>query len=174
MAWTDPQTFATNESPLTSTKLNTNLRDNMRELWHLVGRIEFTGTVTATAAVHTEASPLDIVSAGALTLGAFPTRVIFCCRTSVFTSGAGAGQNSGISLWDTTDLGTLMESPSGTTSTLRGPLHLEHYLTVTAAVHTFKARIWAETSGTGSVSGGAGGAGVLLPGYIEVWQKGGA
>jgi WD40 repeat protein len=170
MAWTAPVNF--NEPQIVDeTDLNL-MQDNLRELWHLAGRTEFTGTVTATPGTNTEAAPLDIVSAGALTLTASPTRVVFGCRASSIVSGAGT--NSGISLWDTTDLGSLMETPPAIATTLNGPLHLEHMLTVTAASHTFKVRLWAETGSTATVSGGAGGAGVLLPGFIEVWQKGGA
>jgi hypothetical protein len=172
MAWTDPQTFATNESPLTSTKLNTNLRDNMRELWHEVAYVEFAATVTASAGVNTEAAPLDVVSSGAVTYIAAPTLVEFYCPISKFTSTAGAVLG-GISLWDSaTDLGRLL-TQSGTSETNSGEVYAARRFTPTAASHTYKVRIWAGTGASAVVSAGAGGVGVTLPGYIRVLQRGG-
>jgi hypothetical protein len=162
MAWTEPATFATNESPLTSTKLNTHLRDNMRELWHRVARVEFPADVTTTTA--TEASPLDVVSSGAITYAAYPTLIKFYAPRILLPSAGG------LSLWDaSTDLGRLA---FGTNGSFAGVL--ETSLTPTAASHTYKVRIW-QTGGTTSTAyAGAGGVGVMRPGWIEVWQKGGA
>jgi hypothetical protein len=163
MAWTTPATFATNETPLTSTKLNTHLRDNMRELWHEVAYVEFTAPVTLTNATHTELAPADIVSSGAITYVANPILVEFYAPNYV------PGGNGAINLWDgTTDLGRLIDnvaaSPAG--------IYLPRRLTPTAASHTYKIVGWAN-GGNGSVVAGAGGVGVEMPGFIRIMQKGG-
>jgi hypothetical protein len=162
MAWTVPATFATNESPLTSTKLNTHLRDNMRELWHEVAYVEFTSDVTTTTA--TEAAPLDVVSSGAITYAAYPI-LVEVYSPYWLLNGAG-----GVSLWDdATDLGRLWDGIAG-----NGAALLCRRLTPTAASHTYKARIWQTGGSTSTANAGAGGAGVTLPGYIRILQKGGA
>jgi hypothetical protein len=170
MAWTDPPSY-TNGQIITQTDLHVGLRDNMRELWHEKAYVEFTSTVTATVAVHTEASPLDVVSSGAITYAALPTIVEFFCADVSF--GAGNSGPAGFSLWDATDLGRIAGA-STVNRDASGPLHVYRRFTPTAASHTYKIRIWA-TAGTAYASAiaGASGAGVTMPGYIRVWQRGG-
>jgi hypothetical protein len=160
MAWTAPVNFA---EPMIVDETDMNLmQDNIRESWHEVAYVEFTSNVTTTTNV--EATPLDIVSSGAITYVANPILIEFF---SPYVTIAGSG---GISLWDaSTDLGRLWSNVSG-----EGPVHLARRLTPTAASHTYKLRLW-ETGGTTStVHAGAGGVGVTLPGFIRVMQKGGA
>ena len=158
MAWTPPADF-THGEVVTATKLNTHLRDNMKEVWRRVGYTEFVADVTGSG---TEAAPTDIVSAGAITLAAVPSFIECYVCTAV-------GNGSGLNLWDgSTDLGRLVDMPSGGVREFRGMV--KRHLTPTAASHTYKLRGW----GSVAVEAGAGGAGVTMPGYIAVWQKGGA
>lgn len=174
MAWSTPRTWSNGEI-VNQTMLNTDVRDNMRELWHEVAYVEFTSTVTATAGTHTEASPLDIVSSGAITYEANPIIVEFYVGTASF-AGNGTTDSSGISLWDgSTDLGRMFAEVSTMQTSFEGPLNLFRRLTPTAASHTYKFRIWAtsiSSAASGKVAAGAGGTGTLMPGYIRVLQKG--
>ena len=139
------------------------IRDNMRELWHEVGYTEFTANVTITSPTHTELAPVDIVSSGAITYTAVPT-IIEIYAPSYDSGGTGA-----LNLWDaTTDLGRLNDN----IDVIMAPYFAVRRLTPTAASHTYKVRGWAQ-GGSGSVVAGAGGAGVEMPGYIRVLQRGG-
>jgi hypothetical protein len=159
MAWTDPVNFAEPQI-VDETDLNL-MQDNLRELWHRVARVEFTADVTTTTA--TEASPLDVVSSGAITYSAYPTLVRVGMPRLLIPA------NGGLSLWDaSTDMGRLAFN----NITMAGVL--EAAFTPTAASHTYKARIWTSGGATATASAGAGGVGVLRPGWIEVWVKGGA
>jgi hypothetical protein len=159
MAWTDPVNFAEPQI-VDETDLNL-MQDNIRESWHEVAYVEFTADVTSTAV---EATATDIVSSGALTYVANPIIIEF------FTVEAFSPVTGAINLWDaSTDLGRLTNAGAWGT----GPLHLVKRLTPTAASHTYKIRCWS-ASGTITVRAGAGGAGVKMPGFIRVMQKGGA
>lgn len=166
MAWTTPQTFATNESPLTSTKLNLNVRDNMRELWHEVAYVEYTSNVSITSAVST--APQDIVSSGAITYVAAPIIVEFFAP-HILTPPNNALK---LMLWDdTTDLATIGDV-GAVNELYAAPVSAFRRLTPTAASHTYKVRAYM-SAGTGTVEGGAGGVNTLAPGYIRVLQRGG-
>lgn len=162
MAWSTPRTWVNGEIP-TQTEFNTDVRDNMRELWHEVAYVEFTADVASTTA--TEAAPLDIVSSGARTYVANPLLIEFFCVR--------ANHSVRISLWDdVTDLGRWWASDAATDS--QNPIFLARRLTPTAASHTYKARLWTSGGASATVSAGAGGVATKLPGYIRVLQKGGA
>jgi hypothetical protein len=163
MAWTTPATFATNESPLASTKLNTHIRDNMRELWHEVAYVEFTSTVSVSSVA--EASPTDVVSSGAITYVANPIIVEFFSPRFMHSAASG-----GVSLWDTDaiNVGRLHESAA----TGATPMFVSRRLTPSAGSHTYKVRMWASNA-AGSAAAGAGVGSAFLPGYIRILQKGG-
>jgi hypothetical protein len=134
----------------------------MRELWHEIAYVEFTGNVTTVS--HTEAAPLDVVSSGALTYVSYPIIVEFYAPL--------IDNINGLSLWDaSTDLGRLKPSTAAGT---QSSITVSKRLTPTAASHTYKVRTWFNGTTNGSVFAGAGGAGATMPGYIRVWQKGGA
>jgi hypothetical protein len=159
MAWGVPRTW-TNTEIVTQTMMNTDVRDNMRELWHEVAYVEFTADVTAINATHVEGSPIDVVSSGAITYVANPIIVEFYAYS---TDG-----NANLNLWDAaTDLGRLGQGE------LQSPVYATRRLTPTAASHTYKVVAWA-TGANGVVSAGAGGVGTKVPGYIRIMQKGGA
>jgi hypothetical protein len=162
MAWTAPRTW-TNGEIVTQTMLNTDVRDNGREYWHEVAYVEFTANVGITNGVHTEIAPVDIVSSGALTYVANPILIEFWCPGYV------AGGTGALNLWDgATDLGRLNDN----VNVQMYPYKAVRRLTPTAASHTYKLRGWAN-GGNGTVVAGAGGAGVLMPGFIRILQKGG-
>lgn len=172
MAWTDPPSY-TNGQIITQTDLHVGLRDNMRELWHRLARVEFTNKVTAAAGTHVEASPLDVVSSGAITYIAAPILIVFFAPNGGRAAN-GTTDQAGINLRDgSTNLDRLSASVTQTTHV--GPFYLTKVLTPTAASHTYKISIWAtaiSSSGSCYVEAGAGGAAALAPGYIEVWQRG--
>jgi hypothetical protein len=164
MAWSPPETFANNEI-VTATKLNTNIRDNMREVWREIAYVEFTSGVTLASG-----SDSDIVSSGAITYTAEPILIEFF-SPSVLVPDATSGE---LRLFDgATNLGTLatVQTQDATSGSLVFPAHLGRRLTPTAASHTYK------IAGRGAsvvVGAGAGGAGVTMPGYIRILQKGSA
>lgn len=162
MAWSTPRDWSNGEI-VTQTMLNTDVRDNMRELWHEVAYTEFTANVVSSAA-NTEGSPLDVVSSGAVTYAAIPAIIEFYCP-GYSQTGQGA-----LSLWDaSTDLGRLT---TATPSNYITPgLHVVRRLTPTAASHTYKVRGWG--NGTGTCYAGAGGTATHMPGFIRVLVKGG-
>jgi hypothetical protein len=162
MAWGVPRTW-TNTEIVTQTMMNTDVRDNMRELWHEVAYVEF--TTTASTTTHTEAAPLDVVSSGALTYVANPIIVEFFGPLYSIGNNVGA-----LNLWDgSTDLGRL----NGLNQNFSYAVHLRRRLTPTAASHTYKVVLWTTGAAATSVLAGAGGAGVAMPGYIRILQKGG-
>lgn len=163
MAWSVPRTWVNGEI-VTQTEMNTHVRDQFREVWRRVGYTEFTGDVSTTTA--TEAAPLDVVSAGAITLEAVPHKIEFSAPG--YSAGGGSGC---LNLWDTTDLGRLHFIAA---SIVAYPYNQFWYLTPTAASHTFKVRLWQTGGSTAIVRAGAGGPGVIKPGFIAIWAKGGA
>jgi len=168
VAWTDPASgsFASSEI-VTATKLNTFLRDNMKELWHETNYTEFVSDVTTTTA--TEAAPLDVASAGATSYSAYPIIVEF------YSPHYQRPNQTGVNLWDaSTDLGRISDAGTNVAGTWHSfPFTAARRLTPTAASHTYKMRIWTAGGGTAILRGGTGGAGVNMPGYIRVLQRGG-
>jgi hypothetical protein len=165
MAWTPPADWA-NLEVVTNTKLNAQVRDNMRELWHRVAYVEATATVSNTTA--TEAAPLFVLSSGAVTYGGFPVMIeVFAPR--MFGVGANLFD-------DTTNLGRLTHAAAG--MSVLG-WSARRYLTPAAGSHTYRIGTW-QTGGTSNgIDAGAGGVdgggvGLLMPAYIAVWEKGGA
>lgn len=160
MAWTAPRTWANGEI-VTQTMLNTDVRDNMGELWHEVAYVEFAANVSAAAG--SEVAPVDVVSSGAITYVANPIIVEFFSPAVTLPGGS-------LSLWDgATDLGRLNDT-SSSIDLITAAVTVSRRLTPTAAAHTYKIRCW----GGGSVGAGAGGVGTRAPGYIRILQKGGA
>jgi hypothetical protein len=160
MAWTDPESYTLDQ--LVGVTEMHKIRDNMRELWHEIAYVEFTADVSTAAA--TEAAPLDVVSSGAITYVANPIMIEF------WTPGVTINGTGGINLWDaSTDLGRWDHAISAAGHAL----HLLRRLTPTAASHTYKVRLWTTGGATNTIRGGAGGAGVNVPGFIRILQKGG-
>jgi hypothetical protein len=157
VAWGIPRTW-TNGEIVTQTMLNTDVRDNMRELWHEVAYVEFTADVTIAGVA--EATPTDIVSAGAITYVANPIIVEFFSPRVLVNTG-------GVSLWDGTDLGRLGRSAGS--ALIDGPFYAWRRFTPTAASHTYKVRGW----GNFTAEAGAWGVGTDGPGFIRITQKGG-
>ena len=168
MAWTDPASFS-NLEVVTFTKLNTHLRDNMRELWHELAYVEFTSNVSVTAT--TEATANSIVSAGALTYVANPIFIEFECYAWAHDTAVG---DLDLVLYDgSTSQGLLWEHKFATSGGAIGGLRTARRLTPTAASHTYSIRGFTNT-GTATVSAGVGGVGAAMPGFIRITQKGGA
>lgn len=164
MAWTPPADFSHLEI-VTATKLNTHLRDNMKEVWRELAYVEFTANVSRSG------SDIDVVSAGAITFTAEPILIEFFAPSASMASAA----SMVVSLFDgAVDLGVLTTLQTATFSagSLIWPVGtLRKRLTPTAASHTYKVRL---TAGAGTINAGAGGAGASVPGSIRILQKGGA
>lgn len=169
MAWTDPATYSADQL-VSQTDLNL-LRDNLKEVWHIVAEVEFNSDVAVAATPITEASPLDVVSAGAYTYKGYPIIVEFWCPGA-----SAAGPTTGcLNLWEgSTDKGRLF--PTGITTTSFGslPLPLTRKYTPGAGSKTLKIRAWNTGANAWTVAAGAGGVGTKMPGFIRIWEKGGA
>lgn len=114
--------------------------------------------------VTTEATPVDVVSLGAITYTAVKHRIEFYCPDAV---NANAGQNLVLNLWDgATNLGII--SVLGQASGNDLPVTGIAYITPTAGSHTYKIRGW-NTGGAGVslVRAGTGGAGNRMAGTIR-------
>lgn len=165
MAWTAPRTWVTSET-VTSTMMNTHVRDNLGQLWHELAYVEFTSGVLIAAGVL-EASPTDIVSAGAITYSGFPILVEF--EAPGFTP---AGATTGaLNLWeDSTDKGRL--TASSVTNATVPTLRLSRRYTPASGSKTLKIRGWNTGGNNYTIPAGAGGVGTSMPGYIRVWERG--
>lgn len=164
MAWTPPETWTAGENP-TATKLNANIRDNMKEVWRRLAYVEITASVNSTTA--TEASPLDVISAGAITFTAEPIKIEFWAPG--WTS---SGGNGSLSLWDASLDIARMKVASPVTDVI--PVYLVRYLTPTAGLHTYKIRLWTTGGLNAQVYAGSAGPANTPPAWIAVWQKGSA
>jgi len=164
MAWTAPRTWAVGEL-LTATLLNQQLRDNMKLLWRELSYTEFTSDVSVTATA--EASPNDVVSAGAATYEAKPIRITFHAPSVV--TGSTNGSQVFLNLWDgSTDLGRLATIGTGDgTQPVQSPVQVTRKFTPSAGSHTYKVVAWRATA-NGTVQAGAGGVGVRFPGFLRV------
>lgn len=163
MAWTPPEDFS-HEEIVTATKLNANLRDNMKEVWREVAYVEVTSNVSVPGS---EAAPTDVVSSGAITYAATPILIEFFCPDVAANTNA----STWVSLWDdTADRGRLFKVSADANGHGDSGIYAARRLTPTAASHTYKIRGW----NAGIIQAGAGGVGTLLPGFIRIQQKGGA
>lgn len=129
-----------------------------------IAYVEFTNSVALTTAVA------DVVSSGAISYAATPIWIEFFAPRVIFPNGAAGIIH--LELWDgATELGRLGEIGfnawgSGNLQPVTNT-YAARKLTPTAASHTYKVRAKMSAS-TGTIAAGAGGAGVLLPGYIRV------
>ena len=128
-----------------------------------VAYAELTSPVSITAS--TEATAQTVVSAGAITFEAVPHLIII---QAYGNPPAVAGGNLVFNLYDgSTESGRLGTITAPTAATVRSHFRWERRITPTAASHTYSWRAWVST-GTGTVSAGAGGAGQDPAGYIRI------
>lgn len=128
--------------------------------------VEFTSPVSITST--TEAGANSVVSAGSVAFDG-STRVRIEFFSPDVLAGSTAGSYTILTLWDgSTDLGRI--AVVGHSLLVFAPevaVKAERYLTPTAASHTYTIKAWRVAS-DGTVSAGAGGTGVLLPGFIRI------
>lgn len=130
-----------------------------------LGYTEFTAPVSITAT--TEASPNNVVSAGALTFDGtahwFEFHAAYADASSVTSNCLRAGFYDG-----TTSQGKtlLVENAASPGDVIVTP-YIRRKLTPSAGSHTFKVAAWID-SGTGTIGAGAGGSGNYVPGYIRI------
>lgn len=123
---------------------------------------EFTSDKTTTAT--TAAGAATVIAGGAVTYdGATAVWVEFFAPYGINIS----GQLLNIELYDgASAVGTICSL--GAAGVTDGPLVGRRRLTPSAASHTYTIKAWNSGAGTGTVKAGAGGAGVLYPGYIRI------
>lgn len=129
---------------------------------------EYTSDVTVTAT--TEATANTVVTASAVTFDGATQAII-----EFFTPWADQPATPAtLKFWlydGSSSIGQTgmyaSSSANGGTTSLYLPVYLSRRLTPSAASHTYSIRA-SVTSGTGTVHGGAGGAGVLVPGFIRI------
>lgn len=126
---------------------------------------EFTSPVSITATV--EASADSVVSAGAVTFdGSTEVFVEFFCPAA--RPAASASVSLEVWLFDgSSSIGRIALINSQAANNANTPVEGRRRLTPSAASHTYSVRATV-TSGTGSVTAGAGGAGNYVPGYIRI------
>jgi hypothetical protein len=165
MAWTTPATYT--NTLISATDMN-QIRDNLRELWHEISYTEFTSTVSVTST--NSASPTDVVSSGAITYANVPHLIEFYApQAAVETAKVLA-----VMLWDgTTDLG-IIGQVGNAASNVAPSVFLARRLTPSAASHTYRIRAYVSAGTTTTIEAGVGGTGVLMPGSLRIWAKGGA
>lgn len=166
MAWTTPTTRSTGEL-ITASIWNTDLTNNVKEVWWEVAYVQFTADVTISG---TSGAQTDVVSSGAITYAARPTLIEFYCG-QVATAPL-IGEVIVAELWDdATDLGILGTVQSTANAVTIAPMYIARRLTPTAASHTYKVKAW-RSGVNGTMHAGSGGAVTDLPGFIRVTQKG--
>lgn len=137
-----------------------------RTAGHEYSYTEITGVANITVA-STEAAPATLIAPAAITLDGSAVLVeAFFPQVAV---GAALGATLGINLWDNgVDLGRLAIWSNPTANAYNpGPAPMHRRFIPASGVHVFALRAWA-TGATSSVNPGAGGAGVTLPGYIQI------
>lgn len=159
MAWSPPHTYANLEVP-NAALLNTDIRDNMRELWHEIAYAEWIGQILTTNIV---------VDTGAQTYTAVPIFIEF------FAPAANSGASDAITvrLYDgATQLGVLARVGLSDVSVFAA-----RRLTPTAGSHQYLVKVHGGSAGNGQggVSGGTIGTSAstaYVPGFIRIMQKG--
>lgn len=163
MAWTAPRTWVTNEIA-TAALLNTHLRDNLKEVWKEVDRVAFTSAVSVTATTEGTANTVVTGTSRAYTIETVEIE-FFSPKVTVGTG----GQINLVFLRGATVLGvvnTQLANGEGVPVTAR----IRDTPTATTFSYVVKAYV---NGGTGSVDGGLGGTGAVVPGFVRVMQKGG-
>lgn len=164
MAWTAPRTWATGEL-VTAAMANEQWRDNLKALAP-ISHTEFTGNVACTATA--EASADVIVTAPAFTAdGAQIVEVEFYAPMCANNTSAEGGR---VFLFlDGNSIGILWRSEVAGTNPLGG-ISAKRRLTPASGSRTYSIRGCTKSGGVGTftVSGGNGGSGALMPGYIRI------
>lgn len=155
MAWSNPVTRATGYK-VTSANWNEVVNDLL--FLAEIGYVEYSANVASSAT--SAATAVQVVSLGAIAYTADPILVEF--YSPRLTPGAGQGI---IELCDgATALGSM---GSYAAAAVAGPVLVQRIFTPSAASHTYNVRVWTTAAGTITAGAGAGGAGVLMPGYIR-------
>jgi hypothetical protein len=151
---------------VTITKLHTQLRDRMRDMWHEKAYVEFTAPV-ATGAILPNYTL--VVSSGALTYEAVPHEVEFF---SPYIQVDPTLVSHYALFDDTVNMGVLGVHGDTWTTDI-SPGYFTRKLFPTAGTHTFKVMTGASAAGTFTTGAGVGGTNTVLPGYIRIMAKGG-
>ena len=135
-----------------------------------IAYVEFTSAVTIASVV--EAAATQVVSSGTITYAAStPIWIEFFAPAVV---AGGAGVSGGINLYDSgTNVGRLFDATivAPSASGYDVPLGtLRRKLTPSAGSHTYKISAWNTGASNFIVEAGAGGAGVMMPGYIRIYK----
>jgi len=131
----------------------------------LLAYVEFTGGVTVSST--SEAAPDEVVSSGTLDYNG--TRICIEFSAVEMETGATTGSFTICNLWDaSTDLGRIaLVENTGTATVVGAPVCVRRYLSPSVGSHTYRIRAWRVNS-NGTISAGAGGVGISLPGFIRV------
>ena len=135
--------------------------------WQELGYTEFTSDVSVTST--TEATPDDVVSAGALTFSGQPVVIEFFAPQAQQVNNA----ELRFSLWEgATNRGKIGAQGAIGNAGGHGPILVRRRIAAPSAGSiTFKVSAFNSSAGTGTVKAGSGGSGAFLPGYIRILQK---
>jgi hypothetical protein len=163
MAWTAPRTWVTAEL-VTAALMNTHVRDNLKELYHLIG--SFGGSDYS---VSPELTWNLMLAVGPVTVAGNPVYVEVAARMVSWAAGDGGGK---IGIWDsgnTTELKRLWQRDDTfgtTTGTSTGGFRNWYEVTPSAGSITWNIR--------GNPENGTGGDSLSAWGLrVRVWEKGG-
>jgi len=171
MAWTTPRTYVTAEL-ITAAILNTDVRDNLRETWHIVETTALGSVSTpSNAGIYGLNSGTIIASLTTRTYPGFPVIIQFDCQVvyeSATTDGSWVvGLHEGNAAYPsgpvTPGIVILMQGLSGQ----YGSGLAQWQFTPTNASHVYTAYLWSGNGTGGDVA-------VCTNGRLRLWEKGGA
>ena len=166
MGYTAPTTRATGDF-ITASIWNTDLVNNITYLKGIGGLnyTQFTSNVASTAT--TQATATTVVTAGAITFDGVQAAMIEFYAPA--WTGSITTADCVLTLYkDGTALTDLWKSRATTASVNLGDISGMYREVPAAGSHTYSIRAWIGAAGTFTVTAGAGTAGALAPGFIEV------
>jgi hypothetical protein len=166
MPWTSPADWVVGEIPAAS-KLNSNLRDNMKMLWYEVDYAEITTPATVTATL--EASPQTLITGNTITIAAVPTLAEFFCPYVTLQSGE-------YCIFQLAESGARTKLAIAECATVTGAQDNRAVFGSIRFNPSAGSRTWSITAyGSGSVEAGAGTAAPneYVPAYMRILQRGG-
>jgi hypothetical protein len=143
--------------------MNTDVRDNMREVWHEVAYAEVTSNTTITAT--TAATANTIVTAGAVSFDGSDLALV------EFNSGRISIGTAGQLVFELYDSSTGV-GEMGFAKTSDRDTHQVYRFTPSNASHTYSVRAWVDTGSATVYAAGGGSAGNLIPASVRVLRKG--
>jgi hypothetical protein len=166
MAWTAPRTWVTSEL-VTSSILNTHVRDNLKELWRVIETVPFSGVAgPGQGHIYGLSNGTPVAALTTRTYPGFPVEIRLACSyiyETVTVDGwfvVGLDDTTG-----TVGVTTAEIIAQGNAPHQGGGVYSKRF-TPSAAAHTYKVSLWSG-NGTGADSAAIG------PGTLTLLERGG-